>query len=80
MNKVVTVITAKSESCDDYGPWVFETRPTDEQLEAFLREHAAGEFEENEDGEFDGPGIFGSYLHVEIHERNVFPIPGESEE
>ena len=65
----VTVIIGKSESGDDYGPWVFYNTPSEKELEVFLREECVGEFpEENED---EGPGIFGSYLYVSIHEIEV---------
>lgn len=56
--KHVCVVTGNSESGDEYGPWVFSQKPTDEQLEAFLREKAPGEFES------EGPGDFGGYLQV----------------
>lgn len=66
-NKKVVVITAQSESCDTYGPWLFDSRPSDEELEVFLKKNAPGEFED----ENDGPGIFGSYLHINIVEREI---------
>jgi hypothetical protein len=67
--RFVWVVTAKSESSDEYGPWVFEREPTDEQLEAFCRKECPQEFgiyESDEDDleENDGPGDWGSYLHV----------------
>jgi hypothetical protein len=57
-------VTGHSESGDDYGPWLFNKKPTDEQLEAILKEDCPGEFEEEEDGTYDGPGSFGSYVHL----------------
>lgn len=54
----VWVVTAKSESGDDYGPWVFSSRPTEATLKKLVRA-------QGEDGEdCDGPGVFGSYLHL----------------
>lgn len=55
----VWVVTAKSESGDDYGPWVFSEKPTEARLKRLVRT-------QGEDGEdCDGPGDFGSYLHVD---------------
>ena len=54
----VWVVTGKSESGDDYGPWVFKTKPSQKRLKKLLREEAPGEWEE------DGPGDFGSYVHL----------------
>lgn len=56
----VSVFTAKSESGDEYGPWVFHRTPTDKQLVEFLKKECPGEF----DVEEPGPGAFGSYLHL----------------
>lgn len=60
----VCVITGHSESGDDYGPWVFDKKPSDEFLKKILAEYAPGEYPPNED---DGPGIFGSELHLHFH-------------
>lgn len=62
----VWVVTAMSESSDHYGPWVFAKKPTDEQLKEFCKENCPGEFDccDGED-EMDGPGNWGSYLHVD---------------
>lgn len=59
--KSVWVIFMKSESGDNYGPYVFDKEPTDDQLKDFLKEHCPGDFDDDE----DGPGVFGSYLHIE---------------
>lgn len=58
----VCVITGHSESGDDYGPWVFDKKPSDKFLKSFLKEVAPGEFFDGMDD--DGPGIFGSELHL----------------
>jgi hypothetical protein len=57
----VFVVWAKSESCDDYGPWVFAKKLTKKQLKKFLREVVPEEFDDAQ----SGPGAFGSWLHVE---------------
>lgn len=59
--QTVVVITGKSESGDDYGPWVFDKKPSDKFLKKFLAEVAPGEYPGIDD---DGPGIFGSELHL----------------
>ncbi len=69
--KKVVVVTGHSESGDDYGPWVFEQRPSEEFMEAFLREEAPGEFlddEEYEVMEDEGPGDFGSFVSLKYSE------------
>jgi hypothetical protein len=58
--KFVYVVSAKSEGCDDYGPWVFAKKPSMKQLEKFLREKCEEDFTE----ENDGPGEWGSYLYI----------------
>lgn len=61
----VWVVTAKSESSDDYGPWVFAKKPTDDELKKFCQEQCPGEFEDcGDESDPDGPGEWGSYLHV----------------
>ncbi len=56
--KTAWCITGHSESGDDYGPWLFNKKPTDEQMEAILREDCPGEWDD------EGPGAFGSYVHL----------------
>ena len=58
----VHVITFKSESGDDYGPFVFNRMPSDKELEKFLRFYCEQEFDDD-----DGPGIFGSCLHMQMN-------------
>jgi len=55
-------VTGESESGDDYGPWLFNKKPTDKQLELMLRTDYDYEFPDAEDGE--GPGSYGSYIHL----------------
>lgn len=64
----VVVVTGHSESGDDYGPWVFTKRPSEEYMEAFLREYAPGEWDD------DGPGDFGSYVYLSYHECSIDKI------
>jgi len=56
----VWVISVKSESCDDYGSHVFDGKPTDDDLEKFLRELSPDDWLDG-----DGPGFRGSCLHVD---------------
>lgn len=72
--KKIWSVTVSSESSDYYGPFLFDRELTDKQLEAFLRQECPGEwpdadadyYEEIEgDGDVDGPGFAGSYLHIE---------------
>ena len=67
----VVVVTGHSESGDDYGPWVFTKKPSDEFMKAFLKEYAAGDFEDDE----DGPGDYGSYVHLRYHSCTIDKIP-----
>lgn len=61
--KKITVVLVKSESGDDYGPYLFSSKPTDKYLEEFLRKECPDEFCCEGDC---GPGTWGSYLHVSI--------------
>ncbi len=67
----VVVVTGHSESGDDYGPWVFDRKPSDEFMKAFLKEYAAGEWEDDE----DGPGHYGSYVHLRFHSATIDKLP-----
>lgn len=53
----VWCVTGHSESGDDYGPWLFNKKPTQKQLKKLLKEDCPGEWD-------DGPGAFGSYVHL----------------
>lgn len=64
----VWVLLAKSESGDDYGPWVFLSKPTKTKLRAFLKKECPGEFEDG-----PGPGEWGSYLHISVHSTETLP-------
>lgn len=65
----VIVVTGKSESGDNYGPWVFDKKPSGRQLHLFLKENVSSEFPG--EGSEDGPGVYGSYLHIDIYEVEV---------
>lgn len=62
----VWILTAKSESGDDYGPWVFRKPPTNAEITKFLLKRVPSEFEGG-----DGPGHAGSYLHVTLVESET---------
>lgn len=68
----VYVTTAKSESGDDYGPFVFSAAPSMAQVEAFWRKEAPQEFTE----ENDGPSDWGSYLTHYIAEVDLLDVNG----
>lgn len=69
-------LTATSESGDDYGPFLFNKKPTDTQLEYWLREFCPGEFDDAdaENEEDSGPGVFGSYLHINLSEAEMIKL------
>lgn len=67
----VVVVTGHSESGDDYGPWVFDKKPDDEFMKAFLKEYAAGDWDDDE----DGPGHYGSYVHLRFSTCTIDKIP-----
>ncbi len=54
----VHVVTGHSESGDDYGPTVFAKKPTDTVLKELVQ---GWDF-----GEGDGPGDYGSYVHLSV--------------
>ncbi len=60
------ILEASSESCDHFGPWAFDKKPTLKQIETFLRENAP---EEWEDG--PGPGFEGSYLYPKLNGKDL---------
>ena len=65
--KTVWVVSVNTESGDVYDPIVFDKKPSDKQLFKFFRERNPEEFE----GGDEGPGEWGSYLHVGIEECEV---------
>jgi hypothetical protein len=71
-NKPLHILSVHSESGDDYGPFLFEAVPTDEELMEFLRENTSPDEVEYEDPEEkDGPGWNGTYLHLTWTENNI---------
>lgn len=57
------LLIVKSESGDEYGPYVFPNKkPIESVVEKFLRKSLPEEFTEKN----NGPGDFGSYLYTEI--------------
>lgn len=69
MNKIF-LLWADSESCDHYGPWVFDKKLTSKQIEKFLRKECEQEFTEDN----DGPGDFGSYLYIQTLETEIIKM------
>lgn len=59
----VWVVTGHSESGDDYGPVVYVKKPDDKVLKALVGSWDADDW--------DGPGDYGSYVHLEIEECEV---------
>jgi|3_EtaG_2_1085321.scaffolds.fasta_scaffold00069_49 hypothetical protein len=57
-------ITADSESCDHYGPFLVMKKPTKKELDLF-----AHSLDGDEDKE--GPGRDGSYVSLEVQEIKV---------
>jgi hypothetical protein len=71
----IWAITAHSESGDDYGVFLFDKKPTDDQLEYWLRELCPGEWEDADSEDEDhGPGFRGSYLHIDVSETSVIKL------
>lgn len=63
-NKItVWVVSGKSESCDDYGPVVYSKKPSHKILKALCEDWDAGEW--------DGPGDYDSYVHLDVNECEV---------
>lgn len=60
----VWIVTGESESGDKYGPYVFAKKPTQKQLKQFCEA-------DNADGEWTGPGNFGSYIYLSVKEHKV---------
>lgn len=56
--KFVWVVMGHSESQDEYGPKVYEHKPTKEELKEFIVKDT------DESINNDGPGNFGSYVYL----------------
>ncbi|MFA6512542.1 MAG: hypothetical protein WCV86_05495 [Patescibacteria group bacterium] len=74
---MIHVLTVKSESCDDYGPFTFAHRLDEQETLDFLREvvpepelNDVVTFNPDEDT-WDGPGWAGTYLHLT---QSVSPV------
>lgn len=61
----VWVVTGKSESSDDYGPFVFKTKPSAAKLKELIWEEMDG----GDDG--DGPGSYGSYTYINVEKCEI---------
>ena len=60
----VWIITAKSESGDEYGPEVYSKKPSEQEKKDFIIE--TGEAIDN-----NGPGNYDSYVYLTIHKCKV---------
>jgi len=65
----VWVVTGKSESGDDYGPTVYETKPTEETLR-LLAHGWDGNFD-NDDNYEEGPGDYDSWVFLTVSKRKI---------
>lgn len=57
----IWIITAHSESGDDYGPKRYDHKPTEEDKRDFILKETPEEIG------IDGPGDFDSYVHLKIY-------------
>lgn len=60
------IVLGNSESGDEYGPFLFTYEPTKKDLRNLIRDRC----DWGEHG--DGPGMFGSYTYLSVHE--ILPI------
>ena len=58
--KPIWIITATSESGDDYGPKRYDHNPTEEDKRNFILKETPEEID------CDGPGDFNSYVYLKI--------------
>ena len=61
-HKPIWIITAHSESGDDYGPKRYNHEPTEDDKRNFILKETPEEIN------CDGPGDFDSYVYLEINE------------
>lgn len=54
---IVWVVIGKSESCDDYGPFVLSKKPTKKKLREICKQCDWPD-------DIEGPGDFGSYTYL----------------
>lgn len=67
--KEVWVVTGQTESGDDIGPFVFDTKPTESELRELAEWFHEDDCPNSDDkGTCEcGPGDFGSYSHFEVN-------------
>lgn len=58
------IITGNSESGDEYGPELYDHEPTRKEKRDFIESTG-------EELDCDGPGAFGSYVHLKVKETHV---------
>ena len=66
----VWTVCGKSESGDDYGPYVLDFEP-DEFTKSRIAHEWDGWWDE---GEPEGPGSYGSYVYLEVEETEVLSL------
>ena len=59
--KPIWIITANSESGDDYGPKRYDHEPTEDDKRNFILKETPEEIE------CDGPGDFNSYVYLTVN-------------
>jgi len=62
--KTIWILTAHSESGDDFGPLAFSKKPTEAKLKKIAFDWDGEETE-------DGPGDYGSYVYLDLSEVEV---------
>ena len=55
----IWIVTATSESGDDYGPTRYDHKPTKKDLREFIEKTG-------EELDCGGPGDYGSYVHLKV--------------
>lgn len=65
-SKKIWVVSGKSESGDDYGPIAYSSKPSSKTLKKLVEEWDAEDW--------DGPGDFGSYVHLTIDEVEIIDL------
>jgi hypothetical protein len=68
VKKRLYVVSVDSESGDHYGPFLFEQKPSDKVMLAFLQKHTSPEDAEAT----TGPGWHGTYLYLTGVLRTVY--------
>ena len=70
MAQRVHVVSVHTESGDNYGPFVFERKPDDARLKAFLRKRLPSDDLDSD----EGPGWCGTYVHLKWTVQRVHAV------